>query len=363
LGLFSLWTITPLLFSQIKNNTKDLKINLVSEFKALKKIQNISLFITIFLLSIILYIHFLLFFVSRSPLFIFGNSDWFIYEYVSQVFSIIGVIAAPFVLLAGKILRLFKIRMFSILSLDNNLLFEERRNSRFTDLENISFVSEKILCDCEDTTFGEKNRKYNVLVTDDVLYIKNKNVYFVEANIQNRCEEYDYQRTKDGGYFHWIVKWKEPVFNGLVIVFEKTPNDEKNGIFKVDNKFKNVSSETSRENVKHGFFYSLLKHQIAKVFKKDELIDDDKFNVAKKNGFSRLYENHNPEINKIAAGFNCDWISETNTQIYLFHSEPNIDFFSFYANKSVEKNIYTFQKDMELILNAVDKLPDYIKKP
>jgi hypothetical protein len=34
------------------------------------------------------------------------------------------------------------------------------------------------------------------------------------------------------------------------------------------------------------------------------------------------------------------------------------DFFTFYTNKSVEKNIEMFDKDMEFISKAIESLPD-----
>lgn len=370
-----LWAIIPAILFVVTNNKEMATVNMIAELKILKLLQNILLSITFVVLALAIFVHGVLFHTADFIYLNFGvnsRADEYGELYVTQLAAISWFIVHPYVYSAKKILSIFKTKMFSFYSLKNDFDIEHRNDQRFVGLDNLALISDDLTCDCNDTNLGKNDKKFKELTTDDIIYIKNKNVFVVEAQVRALCQEY-YKGDKSEG---WSNKWTKDVFSGLVFVLPKKgkfmsetfSNNNKTkhrsgnliyNIFKINNDTQTITTTESRKKIRHGFWHTkMMEGEHSDDHSASEAVTITELNKAKKMVAENSYENHNPEINKIALEFNCDWVIETNTQIYLFHSAPNIDFFTFYTNKSVEENIKMFHDDMELISKAIKRLPD-----
>ena len=78
-----------------------------------------------------------------------------------------------------------------------------------------------------------------------------------------------------------------------------------------------------------------------------------------------FYSEINKDIAKIAEDLDVDYILEDEKNIFIFHNEKKIDFFTFYQNKPVNVSVDTFEEDFQYLVSISEKfqkLKTFIKE-
>ena len=164
------------------------------------------------------------------------------------------------------------------------------------------------------------------------------------SNLEEKYEEGD-----DGK--EWVAKYNKIRFDGLVIILNKDNynKDLINPIFyKINNKKIKLSVNPSRRKLKHSFLESMG----ADTSSSEAERLDYKSNYSKKLTF---YSEINKDITKIAEDLDVDYILEDEKNIFIFHNEKDLDFFTFYQSKPVNVSVDTFEEDFQYLVSISEK--------
>jgi hypothetical protein len=246
----------------------------------------------------------------------------------------------------------FKVN-FIVISVSN--FYSKYRISSFTGF---SFLDSKFLDLFQKNKENKDYRYTSKISVDDVIFFPTQDLYVTELQIDNLEQKLEY----DGENHEWVSKYYKIWFDGLVIILNK---DNYNKVvinptfYKIKNENVILKATPSRRKLQH----SIIEELGVNIFKpKKSVVLDSQSNDSKNLTF---YSEINKDIAKIAKDLDVDYILEDEKNIFIFHNEKKIDFFTFYQDKPVNVSVDTFEEDFQYLVSISEKfqkLKTFIKE-
>jgi hypothetical protein len=284
--------------------------------------------------------------------------------YITQVLIISLVVIFPYCLYTIRIIESFKLTMFKNLRDKFNVNFIVISVSNFYSKYRISSFIGFSFLDSKFLDFFQKNKENkdyrykSVVSVDDVIFFPKQDLYVTELQIDNLEEKYE--DVDDGK--EWVRKYYKNCFDGLVIILNKDNYNKvviNSTFYKIKNENVILKATPSRRKLKHSFI-EVMGASLGSNTK--SVVLDSQSNDSKNLTF---YSEINKDIAKIAEDLDVDYILEDEKNIFIFHNEKKIDFFTFYQNKPVNVSVDTFEEDFQYLVSISEKfqkLKTFIKE-